>query len=182
LVTLDGHKYTFNGKGEFILIQTNNNAFSLQGRMEQAFDRSGNKAPGTVFTAIVAKQISTDTTVQMEVRKSDQRLHVLRNGEEVSFSYSRKIEFEDVVFSDEGNSTVMVFFSGGVSLEVAVRYNIIASFFVSLPSSMKRTTSGLMGSFNDIVSDDFFPRNGTQHLPLDDTIENVHHKFGLTCE
>ena len=182
MVTLDGHKYTFNGRGEFILIQTDTNAFTLQGRMEQALDGSGNKAPGTVFTAIAAKQPATDTTVQVEVRKSDQRLHVLRNMEEVSFEFAVKVEFEDVVFTAEGNSTVAIQFSGGVSIEVTANHSIIASFFVSLPSSMKRTTSGLMGSFNGIVSDDLLPRNGTQPLSLDDTIENIHHKFGLSCE
>lgn len=30
MVTLDGLKYTFNGKGEFTLIETTNNSFSLQ--------------------------------------------------------------------------------------------------------------------------------------------------------
>ena len=32
-MTLDLHKYTFNGKGEFVLIETNDESFTLQGRM-----------------------------------------------------------------------------------------------------------------------------------------------------
>jgi len=31
IITLDGHKYTFNGNGEFILIKTPDDSFSLQG-------------------------------------------------------------------------------------------------------------------------------------------------------
>ena len=53
---------------------------------------------------------------------------------------------------------------------------------VALPSSMKQTTSGLMGSFNDIISDDLKPRNGGDALLLDDTLENIHYKFGITCK
>lgn len=57
IVTLDGHKYTFNGKGEFTLIETHDNSFMLQGRMEQAMNIQNNNASlGTVFTAIVAYQ------------------------------------------------------------------------------------------------------------------------------
>ena len=182
MVTLDGHKYTFNGKGEFILIQTDTNAFTLQGRMEQVLDNRGNSAPGTVFTAIVARQMPFNTVVQFDIRKSDKTIRVLHNGEEVSFLYSSKREFDDVTFTDKGNNTVMAWFSGGSYVEITVSNEIISSMLVSLTPSMKRKTSGLMGSFNEIPSDDLLPRNGTVPLPIDDTMENIHHKFGTTCK
>ena len=182
IVTLDGHKYTFNGKGEFILIQTDTNAFTLQGRMEQVLDNRGNSAPGTVFTAIVARQMPFNTLVQFEIRRSDKTIHVLHNGEEVSFLYASKREFDDVMFTDKGNNTVIASFSGGSNVEITIRNGIISSMLVSLPTSMKRKTSGLMGSFNDIPSDDLLPRNGTVPLLIDDTMENIHHKFGTTCK
>ena len=77
IVTLDGHKYTFNGKGEFILIQTTSYVFALQGRMEQAIDPEGTPSPGTVFTAIVAKQVSSNTSVQFEVNPNEDSLLVM---------------------------------------------------------------------------------------------------------
>ena len=36
LITLDLHKYTFNGYGEYMLIETVDNSFTLQGRMVEA--------------------------------------------------------------------------------------------------------------------------------------------------
>lgn len=182
MVTLDGHKYTFNGKGEFILIQTTNDDFALQGRMEQVNDNAGNLAPGTVFTALAVRVISTNTHVQLQVNKLSQTLRVFRNRKEVIFTYATKREFDDVIFADQGNNSVKIWMSNGVTLEVAVSSEVISSIFVSLPKSMMRTTSGLMGSFNGIKNDDLLPRNGAKPLPLDDTIENIHHKFGITCK
>ena len=68
IVTLDGLKYTFNGKGEFTLVETHDNGFTLQGRMQQP--QNEDNVPGTVFTAIVAHQARAGgggTTVQFEV-------------------------------------------------------------------------------------------------------------------
>ena len=61
IVTLDGHKYTFNGKGEFTMIQTEDDVFTLQGRMVEATNTSGSKVPATVFSALAAKAWNSDT-------------------------------------------------------------------------------------------------------------------------
>ena len=60
-MTLDGHKYTFNGKGEFTMIQTEDDLFTLQGRMVEATNTSGSKVPATVFSALAAKAWNSDT-------------------------------------------------------------------------------------------------------------------------
>ena len=182
IVTLDGHKYTFNGKGEFILIQTSNNVFALQGRMEQAIDPEGTPSPGTVFTAIVAKQVSSNTSVQFEVDPNEDTLLVMVDGMSETFDGISILEFEDVILLDKGNSTVQALFSSGANVKISVLNGIINVMLVALPSSMKQTTSGLMGSFNDIISDDLKPRNGGDALLLDDTLENIHYKFGITCK
>jgi len=41
LVTLDGHKYTFNGKGEFTLVEILDNHFTLQARMVDIINENG---------------------------------------------------------------------------------------------------------------------------------------------
>ena len=86
-MTLDGHRYTFNGKGEFTLVETPDNSFTLQGRMEQPMDTSNNTVPGTVFTVIVARQIVEDVnrTVEFQVNQLE-GLEVLVDGTTVDFS------------------------------------------------------------------------------------------------
>ena len=44
--------------------------------MEQAIDPEGTPSPGTVFTAIVAKQVSSNTSVQFEVDPNEDTLLV----------------------------------------------------------------------------------------------------------
>ena len=181
IVSLDGHKYTFNGKGEFVIIQTSTNIFALQGRMEQVLDAAENPSPGTVFTAIVARQISSNISVQFEVNSIDRSLLVLVNGDEAVFENLAVIEFQDVVLLDKGNDTVQALFSSGANVEISVLNGIISIMLVALPESMKRTTGGLMGPYNDIISDDFTPKGGGSALPLDDSLENIHTNFGKTC-
>ena len=65
LVTLDGLRYTFNGRGEYTLIQTTNNVFTLQGRMITASGVDETTVDATVFSAIAAKDNNSDT-VQFE--------------------------------------------------------------------------------------------------------------------
>ena len=178
IVTLDGHKYTFNGKGEFTLIITEDQDFGLQGRMEQAIDRDGNLAPGTVFTAIVATD--TKNTVQFEVAGSG--LRVLLNGEVVSFDDISLQEFGDVSLLDKGNETVLALFGVGVNVEITVENAIISVMLVGLPESMLSKTRGLMGTFSGTVADDLIPKGGVRSIPLDSSLEVIHDLFGITCE
>ena len=83
LVTLDLYKYTFNGKGEFVLIQTEDNSFTLQGRMVEATNNDNNFVPATVFSALVAKQNNSDT-VQLQL-DAFSGVIALVNGEEIDF-------------------------------------------------------------------------------------------------
>lgn len=52
--TLDKYPYTFNGLGEYILVDINNGEFVLQGRMERALVNE-ELADGTVFTGFAGK-------------------------------------------------------------------------------------------------------------------------------
>ena len=78
LVTLDGHKYTFNGKGEYIIVEARDNSFTLQARMEEALDKDGSPAGATIFTAVVAKE-EDSVTVQIQLLES--QLVAVVNGE-----------------------------------------------------------------------------------------------------
>ena len=91
VISLDGLKYTFNGKGEFTLIETVNNVFTLQGRMvevdtnpEIQFGSGSPAAPATVFSAIAGKQIDSDT-VQFTIIGNDDQIQTTVSGAVVDF-------------------------------------------------------------------------------------------------
>ncbi len=63
-MTLDGFKYTFNGRGEYQLAQVDD-IFSFQGRMTRAVNHQGNPVGATVFSAVAMREGSN--TIQFQV-------------------------------------------------------------------------------------------------------------------
>ena len=179
-VTLDGHMYTFNGKGEFILIETIDNRFTLQGRMVEATDTNQAVVPATVFSAIVGNEEYSDT-VQFELSSTNQ-LNALVNGELIDFEGLSEQEFNNVTINDLGNNTLTATYSSGAYLNVREENGILSIVIVSLPTSFQGTTRGLMGSFNGDTSDDLVPRNSTEPLPLNSSLQLIHESFGVTCK
>ena len=58
--TLDGTSYTFNGYGEYVLLQLNNGELELQGRMVTINDEQGRETRATALTAFVVKGNGSD--------------------------------------------------------------------------------------------------------------------------
>lgn len=183
IVTLDGFKYTFNGMGEFTLIQTPGSQFTLQGRMEVPVlgPNPGTDIPATVFTAIVAKEVYSDT-VQIQLTIDNQGLEMLVNGEIVNFSVLPEQQLNNVTVIDLGNNTLAATFSSGVYLEVREANGIISTLIVSLSRAYMGQTVGLMGNFNGDVTDDLTPMGESVGLPLTSGLEDIHSLFGITCE
>ena len=180
IVTLDLHKYTFNGKGEFILIETNDQFFMLQGRMETVSNINGADAPGTVFTAVAAKQEDSDT-IQFEI-KSNATLTCLVNGEMIDFNELKRQEFRNVSVFDAGNNTFSASFKSGAYIKVQEMNGFIAVLIVSLPKQYKGLIHGLMGNYNGKISDDLIPKGSNESLPLNSSLQTIHEQFGMTCE
>lgn len=181
IITLDGFKYTFNGLGEYVLITTQDNRFTLQGRMEVP----GHNVPGgiqaTVFTAIVAKEALSDT-IQIQLTSDARSLEMLMNGESVDFTGLSEQEFSNVVVSDLGNDTLTATFSSGVYLKVMEQNGIISVLLVSLPRDYQGQTRGLMGDYDGNTGNDLMARGGGGALPLTSSLEDIHMLFGVTCE
>ena len=187
VITLDGLKYTFNGKGEFTLIETEDNLFTLQGRMVEVEPAPGQTfntvSPATVFSAIVGKQIDSDT-VQFTL-SSDGGINTTVNGAVVDFEMLTDQLFSDVMVMEKPNKTYAATFSSGAYVEVQSANGFISLLLVSLPPSFQGTTTGLMGSFNGNIEDDLVPKveNGTTDpISPNSTIEDIHNMFGITCK
>ena len=66
-MTLDGRNYTFNGLGEYTMVDINDQFFQLQARTKLA--KGGGTA--TIFAAAVAKEENT-STVQVALKEGGQ--------------------------------------------------------------------------------------------------------------
>ena len=178
MVTLDGFKYTFNGKGEFTMIEHKNGLFTLQARMEAVENSTGSEAQATVITALAAKQSDSDT-VQFEL--SRRGLDALVNGVRVEFVDMQNQEFVNVTISNLGNQMISALFTSGAYVQAKAENGIISVLLVSLPDNYRDTTSGLMGIFNGDMSDDLMMRTSLEYVPLSSTSERIH-QFGLDCK
>jgi hypothetical protein len=186
IITLDGLKYTFNGKGEFTLIQTVDNLFTLQGRMVEVKPAPGQSfgtvSPATVFSAIAGKQIDSDT-VQFTLSLPDGGISTTVNDVLVDFEMLTEQSFFNVVVMEKLNETYAATFSSGAYIEVKSANGFISLLLVSLPTSFQGTTTGLMGSFNGDIEDDLLPKveNGTATpISSNSSIEDIHNLFGVT--
>lgn len=74
--TLDGYSYTFNGMGEYTLIEFNHGMFELQGRMERAWS-DGDDINGTVFTAFAAKVQGSTTVSAINLTFYEGHFHII---------------------------------------------------------------------------------------------------------
>lgn len=181
MVTFDGHQYTFNGKGEFVLVETPGGSFSLQGRMLPITTAQNTQSRATVYTTIVGKQNDSDT-VQFEII-DDCGFIALVNGEQVIFGLINQQEFRNLVVSYLGNNTFSASFSSGAYVEVTEEFGIISVLSVSLPPSFEGDgTHGLMGSLNGNITDDLLPNSGQEPLSLNSSVRDIHELFGITCE
>ena len=180
IVTLDGHQYTFNGKGEYTYLETVDGFFVSQSRMEQAMGINGTITQATVFTAIVAKTNTSDV-VQIEVVNGSE-VEVLVNRVAVDFSVAVRQQYFDVAVTQQVNGTVTVTFVGGYFMEVGAENGILSLIKFSLPESARGRTRGLLGNNNGDDSDDFIPRHASEPLPVSSTLEEIHNQFGVSCE
>lgn len=73
--TLDGFDYTYNGLGEFIMIQMKSNnmtVFELDGRTSTVMDDNDVVTNATIFSAFVGKDFTTGAYFQVEMAASKQ--------------------------------------------------------------------------------------------------------------
>ena len=180
IITLDGHQYTFNGKGEYTYLETVDGFFVSQTRMEQAIGTNGTITQATVITAIVAKTNTSDV-VQMEVVNGNE-MEVRVNRVAVDFSVAVRQQYFDVAVTQQVNGTVTVTFVGNYFMEVGAENGILSLMKFSLPESARGRTQGLMGNYNGNDSDDFIPRDASEPLPVSSTLEEIHNQFGVSCE
>ena len=179
MVSLDGYQYTFNGHGEFTLVQSLNQLLNIQVRMTELVSDATLAGTGTVITAVVAKYNDSDT-VQFELINGE--LMALVNGDVLDFTELSEQQFKDLTVSSDGNGTMTTTLTTGVTITVREGNNILSSLAVTLSDEYFQNTRGLLGQYNGDEEDDLLPRDNSTTVSTNSTLEEIHYQFGLTCK
>eukprot|EP00058_Branchiostoma_floridae_P022683 XP_002608173.1 hypothetical protein BRAFLDRAFT_90412 [Branchiostoma floridae] len=159
--TIDNKDYTFNGLGEYTLVNALDGEFLVQGRTRKAIGSNGLETNATVLSAVAAKT-SNSSSVQVNHEEGELRLYVdnIFTPEFNDLAAEEFLIFTDVMISKGANGSAVVEFTSGARLEVFEKAGIPASI-IHLPNDYMGQTKGLMGVWNGDPDDDFTRPNGT---------------------
>uniref|UniRef100_A0A8C1ERN9 Sushi domain containing 2 n=1 Tax=Cyprinus carpio carpio TaxID=630221 RepID=A0A8C1ERN9_CYPCA len=164
-MTFDGVTFTFNGKGEYMLVYSSDRELSVF-RIKDGLNQTWAKKtvlPGTVAMATRLSSVAMrekDSDV-IEVRLGDQEdeLQVLMNQQVLSFSEQKWIDLSGVFVFSPKASNVTVMFPSGTGVEVRAGEGVM-TLTVLLPHDLQNHTLGLLGTMNDDPEDDLTSSNG----------------------
>ncbi|KAI0237078.1 Mucin-like protein [Lamellibrachia satsuma] len=180
--TLDGFQYTFNGLGEYTLIETSHGNFTLQGRTAKARDTKGTKTDATVFSAFAAKDVDSDT-VHVEMTAKRNGLAIFIENTDITnwfnaVNVTSEIEFANVVLMKKNLTQIVASFKSGFTLTIGVNADQL-DITVGASTKFKGKTKGLMGLFNGDPTDDLLPP-GENVVPLSNSSseKRIFDEFG----
>ena len=175
--TLDGKAYTFNGLGEYTLVNASSLEFAVQIRTALAPSSETVNTAATVISAIAVQQGGGDR-LQVEY---NERFGVTNyiNGEKQLFTGESRQNFDGFTIFHSGITSNYTF-STGVTISVTGKDDVL-NVGLGFSERFKGETVGLLGTWNDNPDDDLQARNGTI-LPADATEEEIFYQFGQTCK
>ena len=149
--------------------------------MVQALNNIDNPIAATIFSAIVGKEVYSDS-VQFQLTDDNSGIEVLMNGELVDFEGLTEQVFNNVTIRQENSTIASAVFASGVYLEVRAANGILSTLLVSLAESYRFQTTGLMGNFDNDISNDLLPRGSDAPISLASSLQDIHNLFGVTCK
>ncbi|CAF4952161.1 unnamed protein product [Pieris macdunnoughi] len=187
IVTFDDLQYTFNGKGEYVLVRVDEPQLKLdvQGRFEQVSRNIYGPVNATHITSIVS---ASNNSVPIEVRLRPQhsqwryRLDVFADGKRIFFDRPalRVQYFPGVTVYQPmyilNQSEIVIMFSSGAGVEVVENKGYMTSR-VYLPWTYMNRTRGLFGNWSLDVNDDFMRPDGTLAAVDLNNFQSAHREF-----
>ncbi|CAH1226389.1 MUC4 [Branchiostoma lanceolatum] len=159
ITTLDGTQYTFNGMGEYVLLEIDGGEYQFQARTSPVQDSLG----ATVFSALVIQQ-RNHSAIQLElVGTSDMQLYINRSAADMSLFEVEDYELDvddNAVIARAGNNSLLVVFVSGISVKVTAEKAMLF-FEFTLPPEFMHNTKGLLGRWDGDRSNDFEAFDGT---------------------
>ena len=208
ILTLDGNFYTFNGLGEYFLMKTVNETFVLEGRTRLVVNSTATVFSAVVAAQFLPSDngflnsVLDSSVVHAELTTND-RLMLMTccygNNSQLDAStrnfsssgwknitsdfYNLPINssliLDNAVLIRRGEHWFVALFSLEIAVRVEVKTSSLAFVFVS-PSEMKGDTRGLIGVWDDNISNDFTMSNGTI-LPQNSSDRQIH-SYAQTCK
>ena len=199
---MDGLGYTFNGKGEFWLVQTTDSSISIQVRLTPTENRAA------TFISAAAIQFSSNVSANAYIGNNAPVVEIggvafgvedVRNSTHVGMNgtvYDIDLmagpdsinQLQNVSFIlDAVNNTGISISPSDGSLSVTVRVqrgslmNVLSVSTDLNAAAVRDKTRGLLGVINDDTTDDFTLPNGTI-VDINSTEEEIYYQFGLNCE
>ena len=193
--TFDGLRYTFNGKGEFWLVQTTDDSVNIQVRLTPVQDG------GATIISAVAVQFENNSNPAAQARISggnveveiggvaytaddvENTTNIDTNGNIVDMG-DDVTALQNVVFQlqkDNATSGIVISSLNGISVTVRLQGSTALSVSASLNiKAAENTTRGLLGVINGDESDDFTLPDGTS-IDINSTEQDIYNNFGLQC-
>ncbi|XP_045504606.1 protein mesh isoform X3 [Colias croceus] len=187
IITFDDLQYTFNGKGEYVLVRVDHPQLKLdvQGRFEQVARNIYGAVNATHLTSIVS---ASNNSVPIEVRLRPQhsqwryRLDVFADGKRIFFDRPalRVQYFPGVTVYQPmyilNQSEIVIMFSSGAGVEVVENKGFMTAR-VYLPWNFMNQTRGLFGNWSLDVNDDFVRPDGTLGTVDLNNFQSAHREF-----
>ncbi|XP_012579147.1 PREDICTED: sushi domain-containing protein 2 [Condylura cristata] len=156
IITFDGANFTFNGQGEYVLLEAELTQLQVQGRTQNRTATHGPMIRGTGLVAVAVQEGDSD---MVEVRLAASVLQVLLNQQVLNFTEQSWMDLQGMFLSVANEDKVSVMLSSGAGLEVSIRGQFL-SVSVLLPEKFLNHTQGLLGTLNGDPTDDFTLPNG----------------------
>ena len=192
---MDGLTYTFNGLGEYTLLQSDANDLTIQTRLVPVDTTTG--LDGTVIKAVVVVHGAVQP-VQVEQGSDGMLLYVdgtavdAPENENEGLIITESETYDSITeFSSSAESSaeyislrtidenLIILTSSGASVMVSSSSSIL-HLSVEVNDAFINSTKGLLGYLNGDPSDDFYRPDGT--VLSSDSTESDIYDYGLLCE